>query len=91
MGLALTCYGCAGTERGARMSVTQARPALAGYRGAVTEQIQSGRPFGEVEDAIEAVEQLTPEQKAALWLVAFSHRDRAEWQLDARACLCFPG
>jgi hypothetical protein len=73
------------------MSVTHARPALAAHRDAVTEQIQSGRPFGDVEDAIDALEELTPEQKAALWLVAFSHRDRAERKRDARAYLCAVG
>jgi hypothetical protein len=73
------------------MSGTQLRSTLAAHRVAVTEQIQSGRPFGEVEDAIDALEELTPEQKAALWLVAFSLRDRSEWRLDARACLCALG
>ena len=38
-----------------------------------------------VEDAIDDVAVLTQDEKAALWLFAFSLRDPAEQQLDARA------
>jgi hypothetical protein len=69
------------------MSGTQRMPALARYRDAVAEQIKAGEPFGQVEDAIDAVAQLTTDEKAALWLFAFSLRDPAEQQLDARAHL----
>lgn len=69
------------------MSETQLRPALASYRDAVTEQIKSGRPFGDVEDAIDAVDDLTADEKAALWLVAFSLRDPSDQQLAARSHL----
>jgi hypothetical protein len=87
MGLALTCYGCAGTERGPPMSGTQLRPVLARYRDAVAERIKAGEPFGHVEDAIDKVEDLSQDEKAALWLFAFSLREPAEQQLDARAYL----
>jgi hypothetical protein len=66
---------------------THARSALAGYRDTVTELIKAGEPFGDVEDAIDEVADLTIEQKAALWLLAFSLRDPSEQQLDARAHL----
>ena len=44
-------------------------------------------PFGQVEDSIDEVAELTIDEKAALWLFAFSLRDPAEQQLDARAHL----
>ena len=69
------------------MSGTHARPALASYRDKVTEMISEGAPFGDVEDAINAHAGLTEDQKAALWLFAFSLRDRSEQQRDARAHL----
>jgi hypothetical protein len=56
------------------MSATHPRPAMTSYRDAVTELIQSGDPFGDVEDAIDGVRDLTEDQKAALWLFAFSLR-----------------
>jgi hypothetical protein len=46
-----------------------------------------GEPFGDVEDAIDDVADLTTDQKAALWLFAFSLRDPSQQQLDARAHL----
>jgi hypothetical protein len=49
--------------------------------------MSEGQPFGEVEDAIDDVAELTQDQKAALWLFAFSLRDPSEQQLDARAAL----
>jgi hypothetical protein len=51
--------------------------------------IQGGELFGDVEDVIDEVVDLTQEQKAALWLFAFSLRDPAEQRLDARAHLAF--
>jgi hypothetical protein len=69
------------------MSRTQLRPALAGYRDAVTASIRAGMPFSDVEDSIDRVEDLTSDEKAALWLFAFSLRDPSEQQLVARACL----
>jgi hypothetical protein len=69
------------------MSETQLRPALASYRDAVTEQVKSGRPFGDVEDAIDSIDDLTEDEKAALWLLAFSLRDPFDQQMEARAHL----
>jgi hypothetical protein len=68
------------------MSATQ-RPALACYRDEVEGLIRGGESFGRVEDAIDEVVDLSLDQKAALWLFAFSLRDQAEQQLDARAHL----
>jgi hypothetical protein len=69
------------------MRGTQPKPALASYRDAVTELLKAGEPFGAVEDAIDEVADLTHDQKAALWLFAFSLRDRADQQHDARTHL----
>lgn len=69
------------------MSGTQLRPALAGHRDAVTDQMGAGRPFGQVEDAIDQIDDLTQDEKAALWLFAFSLREPADQQSAARAHL----
>jgi hypothetical protein len=69
------------------MSEAQPRQGLAGYRDAVAERIRAGETFGEVEDSIDEVAELTMDEKAALWLFAFSLRDPAEQQLAARAHL----
>jgi hypothetical protein len=69
------------------MRGTHATPALGSYRDEVTQLIMSGEPFGNVEDAIDEVAELTQDQKAALWLLAFSLRDPREQQADARAHL----
>ena len=69
------------------MRGTHPRPALASYRDAVTELIKAGEPFGEVEEAIDQVADLTQDENAALWLVAFSLRDLSEQQSDAQAHL----
>jgi hypothetical protein len=69
------------------MSGTRMRPALARYRDKVAELVSTGEPFGDVEDAIPEVADLSLDQKAALWLFAFSLRDPTEQQLDARAHL----
>jgi hypothetical protein len=69
------------------MSGTQLRPVLASYRDAVTEWIKAGEPFGHVEDAIDEVDDLNQDEKAALWLFAFSLREPAEQQSAARAHL----
>ena len=45
------------------MGGTQGRPALASYRDTVTELIRAGEPFGEVEDAIDAVADLAHERE----------------------------
>jgi hypothetical protein len=69
------------------MSGTQRRTALFNYRDILSERIKAGEAFGEVEDSIDAVAELTGDEKAALWLFAFSLRDPSEQQLDARAAL----
>ena len=69
------------------MGATQLRPALASYRDKFTELMRAGEPFGDVEDAIDAVADLSMNEKAALWLVAFSLRDPSEQQRAARAHL----
>ena len=69
------------------MRGTQRGNALTRYRDAVRELISAGEPFGDVEQAIDGVVGLTMDQKAALWLFAFSLRDRDEQQRDARAHL----
>jgi hypothetical protein len=88
MGLALPCHGSDGTAKGGPpMSGTQRRSALASYRDRIAGQVRAGEPFGEVEDSIDAVAELTTDEKAALWLFAFSLRDSAEQQRDARTYL----
>jgi hypothetical protein len=63
------------------------KSALNSYRDAVAERIGGGEPFGDVEHAIDDAADLTMDEKAALWLFAFSLRDPSEQQLDARAHL----
>jgi hypothetical protein len=48
-------------------------------------------PFGHVEDAINAHPGLTEDEKAALWLFAFSIRDRSEQQRRGRDLLSAVG
>jgi hypothetical protein len=69
------------------MSGTQRRPFLARYRDAVAAQLKAGAPFGDIEDSIDAVDELSRDEKAALWLWAFSLRDSSEQQLEARTHL----
>ena len=65
------------------MSATQQGPALAGYRDEVTELMEAGKPFGDVEDTIDEIADLTNDQKAALWLFALTLRDRGKQQREA--------
>ena len=67
------------------------KPALASYRDAVTELFRAGEPFGEIEIAIDEVADLSMDEKAALWLFAFSFRDQSEQQLQSRAHLAALG
>jgi hypothetical protein len=69
------------------MRGTHRRSPLAMYRDAVTDRMERGERFGAVEDTIDAAAELSEEQKAALWLFAFSLRDRSHQLLDARAHL----
>ena len=68
------------------MSATRDRLALAGYRDEVTDRMEAGQPFDEVENVIELAD-VTEDQKAALWLLAFAMRDKREQQRDARGYL----
>jgi hypothetical protein len=70
---------------------THLRPALAGYRHHVAQQVAAGEPFGHVEDAIDAAGDLSMDEKAALWLFAFSLRDPTDQQRDAWAHLAALG
>jgi hypothetical protein len=63
----------------------RSRAPLTSYRDAITELLDSGEKFGDIEDAIDDVAELAQDEKAALWLFAFSLRDPAEQQVDARA------
>jgi hypothetical protein len=54
------------------MSATQARPAVASYRDAVTELVRAEEPFGDIAVAIDEVADLTRDEKAALRRFAFS-------------------
>jgi hypothetical protein len=49
---------------------TREPPTFANYRDAVTDLVDSGEPFGEVEEVIEE-SNLKEDTKAALWLLAF--------------------
>lgn len=69
------------------MNGIQARPTLASYRDEIAELVAGRAPFGDIEDAIDDIARLTQEQKAALWLFAFSLRDPSEQRLDARTYL----
>lgn len=57
------------------------------YRDVVEERIEAGEAFGDIEDAINELADLTADQKAALWLFAFTLRDRGEKLRRARAHL----
>jgi hypothetical protein len=69
------------------MSGTQTRSPMASYRDTVTELVRAGEPFEDVEQAIDEVAELTTDQRAALWLFAFSLRDRDDRRRDAQARL----
>ena len=69
------------------MRETNLRPAVSSHLDAVSERIKAGESFGAVESTIDELADLTTDQKAALWLFAFSLRDQSEQQLNARAYL----
>jgi hypothetical protein len=48
---------------------------VAKYQNRIERLARSSRPFGEIEDIIDAAP-LTGDQKAALWLLAWSYQDR---------------
>jgi hypothetical protein len=69
------------------MRGTHLKSALTAYRDAIAERITRGEPFGDVEVTIDDAADLNMDEKAALWLFAFSLRDPTEQRLDARAHL----
>ena len=69
------------------MRGTHGVPALASYRDAFADRVRGGEPFGAVEEAIDDAADLTQDEKAALWLYAFSLRAPLEQQRAARAHL----
>ena len=69
------------------MSATQQVSALANYRDEVVELIEGGTAFGDIEDAIDEFADVTTDQKASLWLFAFTLRDRSQKQRDSGAHL----
>ena len=69
------------------MGPSHVHPALAGFRDTVTELTEGGSALRDVEDAINAQPALTEDQRAALWLFAFSLRDRSEKRRQARDVL----
>ena len=73
------------------MSATQQGVTLASYREAVEDLTETGELFGDIEEAIDGVTWLTVDQKAALWLYAFSLRDQKEQRLDALSHLAAVG
>ncbi len=68
------------------MRATPRKQSLAGCCEEVTGRMQAGQAFEEVEDVIELAD-VTEEQKAALWLMAFSMQDRHDQARDARGYL----
>lgn len=65
------------------MGGTQQTRALESYRDEVTELVREREPFGEIEDAIDVLPGLNLDEKAALWLFAFS----LDQQQEARSQL----
>ena len=57
------------------MGDVNAGPNVAGYLEAVTELVEAGDDFGDIEDTIDGIPELTEDGKAALWLFALSKRD----------------
>lgn len=51
------------------------RAPMSSYQDVITDLLDAGEHFGDVEAAIDDVAELTQEEKAALWLFAFSSRD----------------
>ncbi len=65
------------------MSGTHASASYARYRDVVAQLIEGGERFGHVEDTIEEFAELPADDKAALWLLAFSLRARSGRRRDA--------
>ena len=56
----------------------------------VEDMMEQGTAFARVEDVIDSA-QLSADHKAALWLLAWSHRDPARQRRDARLSLASLG
>ena len=63
------------------MRTTEPKGSYSTYRDGVVTLMEAGEPFGEVEEAIERTD-LEQDEKAALWLFAFSSRDRLTGAAD---------
>lgn len=61
-------------------------PSFGAYRDEVEGMMEFGEPFGNVEDGINSAS-LGEDEKAALWLLAWSLRDPVAQRRDARATL----
>jgi hypothetical protein len=68
------------------MKATPTRPALTMCRDDVIGRMEQGQPFDEVENVIDLAD-VSEDQRAALWLMAFAMRDQRDQQRDARAHL----
>jgi hypothetical protein len=73
------------------MRGTHEVPALASYLDAVADRLRAGEPFGVIEDEIDDAADLSQDEKAALWLYAFSLRAPLEQRHAARAHLAARG
>ena len=60
---------------------------LVDYQGVVEEMMDAGKPFGRVEDFIDQAAALDGNQKAALWLLAWSMRSSPVQRREARELL----
>ena len=60
---------------------------LGGYQGVVEGMMDSSEPFGKVEDFIDQARSLDGDQKAALWLLAWSMRSNPVQRREAREML----
>ena len=65
-------------------------PLLADIESSIERMCQSGRPFRQIEGAIEAAP-ASDGQKAALWLLAWSHQERRVQRRVAKAALAAVG
>jgi hypothetical protein len=59
---------------------------IAAYQNAVERMMRHGSPFGDVEDYINAT-LFSEDQKAALWLLAWSYQDRTVQRRVAKEAL----
>jgi hypothetical protein len=72
------------------MTARPGRPGLAECQADIAGRMEAGQPFDEVEEVIELAD-MSEDQKAALWLMAFCMRDRRDQQRDVRGYLTLVG